>query len=181
MTAPQGGAQSLQESRHNSDSANNGSANSRINDLIDQLVDLAIPEAKGRARSTAASLRRAIETVAKTNQPNQPNDLSLANLRKVVAEEVKAAISTQKVPPGGQKTWAAVAAQGTDSSAAAAPPAKVVPARLNREVLIRARNLPADLAKRTPQEIVQAVNQASTRKGAIAARKLPSGDTIVTF
>jgi hypothetical protein len=41
--------------------------------------------------------------------------------------------------------------------------------------------MPADLAKRTPAEIIQAINQASTKKGAIAARKLPSGDTVVTF
>ena len=36
-------------------------------------------------------------------------------------------------------------------------------------------------ARKTPQEVVQAVNQASTKKGAIAARILPSGDTIITF
>ncbi|EAQ91777.1 hypothetical protein CHGG_00012 [Chaetomium globosum CBS 148.51] len=41
--------------------------------------------------------------------------------------------------------------------------------------------MPADLAKRTPQETIQAVNQVSVRKGAVAARRLPSGDTIVTF
>ena len=39
----------------------------------------------------------------------------------------------------------------------------------------------ADLAKRTPAEIIQVINQASAKKGAIAARKLPSGDTVVTF
>ena len=41
--------------------------------------------------------------------------------------------------------------------------------------------MPADLAKRTPAEIIQAINQATTKKGAIVARKLPSGDTVVTF
>ena len=41
--------------------------------------------------------------------------------------------------------------------------------------------MPADLAKRTPVEIIQAINNASTKKGAIAARKLPSGDIVVTF
>jgi hypothetical protein len=39
----------------------------------------------------------------------------------------------------------------------------------------------ADLAKRTLAEIIQAINQVSTKKGAIAARKLPSGDIVVTF
>jgi hypothetical protein len=41
--------------------------------------------------------------------------------------------------------------------------------------------MPADLAKRTPAEIIQAINQVSTKKGAIMARKLPSRDIVVTF
>jgi hypothetical protein len=56
-----------------------------------------------------------------------------------------------------------------------------VPARINKEILIKGRGMPADMAKRTPQEMVQAINRASMKKGAIAARRLPSGDTIVTF
>ena len=58
---------------------------------------------------------------------------------------------------------------------------KAIPQRINREILVRGNDLPASFKERTPIEITQAINQASTRKGAIAARKLPSGDTIVTF
>ena len=61
------------------------------------------------------------------------------------------------------------------------PPAKAIPQRINRETLIRGANIPAELARRAPIEIIQAVNQASAKKGAIAARKLPSGDIVVTF
>jgi hypothetical protein len=39
----------------------------------------------------------------------------------------------------------------------------------------------ADLAKRSPAETIQAINQASAKKGAIVARKLLSGDIVVTF
>jgi len=39
----------------------------------------------------------------------------------------------------------------------------------------------ASVGSEIPAEIVQAVNKASERKGAIAARKLPSGDVIITF
>ncbi|KAK4107250.1 hypothetical protein N656DRAFT_693121, partial [Canariomyces notabilis] len=39
---------------------------------------------------------------------------------------------------------------------AAVPPTKVIPAKQSREVLVRGGQLPADLARRTPQEIVQA-------------------------
>ena len=55
------------------------------------------------------------------------------------------------------------------------------PSRLARKVLVRGAGLSASLAKRAPQEIVQAVNIASVTKGAIAARELPSGDVVVTF
>src|SRR4029077_16794321 len=38
-----------------------------------------------------------------------------------------------------------------------------------------------DLTKRTAKEVVAAVNTASSRKDAVAARRLPGGDTIVAF
>jgi len=59
-------------------------------------------------------------------------------------------------------------------------PARIIPGRLVKEVLIRGATEPA-LVRRSPQEIIQAVNTASEKKGAIAARKLPSGDVVVTF
>ena len=60
-------------------------------------------------------------------------------------------------------------------------PTKTILPRINWETLIKGTDLPADLAKRTLAEIIQAINQASIKKGAIAARKLPSGDIVVTF
>jgi hypothetical protein len=72
------------------------------------------------------------------------------------------------------RSWAAVMAGEGE------PPKKVIPGRLVREILVRGSTEPA-LARRSPQEIVQAVNKASERQGAIAARKLPSGDVIITF
>jgi hypothetical protein len=96
----------------------------------------------------------------------------------VVAEELKAAANA----PQDKRSWAAVASQeSSHTQTQTTTPAKTVPARINKEILIRGRGMPADMAKRTPQEIVQAINQASMKKGAIAARTLPSGDTIVTF
>ena len=56
------------------------------------------------------------------------------------------------------------------------------PSRLARKVLVRGAGQSPSLVKRTPQEIVQAVNTASKNKGAaVAARKLPSGDVVITF
>jgi hypothetical protein len=58
----------------------------------------------------------------------------------------------------------------------------VVPARHVREVIIRKNNnQPAELAKRTVPEIVQSINTALKTNGAVAARRLQSGDTVVTF
>ena len=57
----------------------------------------------------------------------------------------------------------------------------MTPQRANREILVRGNGLPADLASRTPAQITQAVNLATSQQGVIAARKLPSGDTVVTF
>ena len=95
-------------------------------------------------------------------------------------QQAQQAKQSQHYPLQPRSTWATVAA------AAAAPtavpvPATAPPSRLGREVLVRGAGLSASLAKRTPQEIVQAVNIASSTKGAIAARKLPSGDVVVTF
>jgi hypothetical protein len=102
----------------------------------------------------------------------------------VVTEAVQAAVGTTNQGTGQGtaqgRTWATVASGGPGQGPQAQP-TKAIPQRADRELLIRGVDLPADLAKRTPAEIVQAINQASTKQGAIAARKLPSGDTVVTF
>jgi hypothetical protein len=42
--------------------------------------------------------------------------------------------------------------------------------------------MPADLAARTPAQVVQVVNQAIGKAGiALVARRLPSGDIILIF
>jgi len=114
-------------------------------------------------------------------------------LKKVVLQGVQEALAvslplfhqgqqqeTQQNPSQPRlATWATVAAAATGSTTL--PVKANPPSRLAREVLVRGAGLSASLAKRTPQEIVQAVNTASKTKGAIAARKLPSGDVVVTF
>ena len=75
----------------------------------------------------------------------------------------------------------AIGATSGPGIAPASYPTKTIPQRINRETLIRGTNLPAKLAKRTAVETIQAINQASAKKEAIAARKLPSGDMVVIF
>jgi hypothetical protein len=92
---------------------------------------------------------------------NQTGTISLANLRKVVAEELKAAANA----PQDKRSWAAVTSQeSSHTQTQTTTPAKTVPARINNEILIRGRGMPADMAKRTPQEIVQARQITVTRR-----------------
>jgi hypothetical protein len=98
-----------------------------IDDIIKQLVELVRPGKKNEAQAPIGQLQKALQSSCK------PDALSLTNLRKVVAEEVKAAIVASKTPE--PKTWAAAASQGLPQSLATQPK-KVVPARLQREILV---------------------------------------------
>jgi hypothetical protein len=111
-------------------------------------------------------------------------------MRKIVVEEagkaaataVKELLSEVKKTTETGATWSAVAARGAATAMQQQDaPKKVIPARQSREMLIRGHEMPPSLAKRTPQETIQAINTASAQKGAVAARVLPSGDVVVTF
>jgi len=105
------------------------------------------------------------------------------SLRKLIREE----LATLQQPKETKKTWAAVAASDVVPNKAAmtrtipTESTKIVPARHLREVVINTSGTSVDMQKRTSKEVVAAVNTASSVKGAVAARQLPSGDTIVTF
>jgi hypothetical protein len=158
--------------------------------LVDSLVALVGPEEKALAKTLAKELSQAHQKLraAAAGKAVEATSAfpSLQSLRKVIAEEVKAAVAgAREAVPAAKAATPAAATWATIAGGALGPqqtvPKKVVPARLSREVLVKAREATPDLAKRNPQEIVQAVNAVSTRKGAVAARKLPSGDVIVTF
>jgi hypothetical protein len=105
------------------------------------------------------------------------------SLRRLIREE----LATLQQPKETKKTWAAVAASDVVPNKAAmtrtipTESTKIVPARHLREVVINTSGTSVDMQKRTSKEVVAAVNTASSVKGAVAARQLPSGDTIVTF
>lgn len=170
-STPQGEG-GLAQSQHSSDPPPDIEA---IKKIVDGLIVLASPEARGTAKGMGQDLLAAVRKICNAAQ-TQTRNISLANLRKVVAEEVKAAVTGAQ----DKRSWAAVASQGNTQTQTTTP-TKIVPARLNKEILVRGRGMPVDLARRTPQETVQAVNRASAKKGALAARKLPSGDVVVTF
>lgn len=98
-------------------------------------------------------------------------------------EEIKATLQgLPKATPadGATKTYAQ-AASATRHRTETRTPTMIIPARREREVVVRARDLPAELARRTPQETVKAVNTQLGREEAVASRRLPSGDVVLTF
>jgi hypothetical protein len=60
-------------------------------------------------------------------------------------------------------------------------PRIVVPEHRTQEVIIRAPGQSEDLAQRSSIEVVEAANRAIRGSDVVAAHRLPSGDTILTF
>jgi hypothetical protein len=60
-------------------------------------------------------------------------------------------------------------------------PRIVVPERRTREVIIKAPGQGEDLAQRSSIQVVEAANRAIGGSSVVAARRLPSGDTIPVF
>jgi len=100
-------------------------------------------------------------------------------------DKVDDKLATGPLPTAGGTTYAKVAASGATKSSgdsAVWTSQKVIPARHIREVIIKAaENQPAELTSRKAPEIVQSVNTALGTNSAVAARRLQSGDTVVTF
>jgi len=119
----------------------------------------------------------------RTDHANPGNDQLLTKYEfEKGIKEVKEAISQQFAGGGrtGPTTWAMVAA-GHAGGGPQARREQPVPKKFSREIVVRATEQTPDLANRSPEEVVRAVNIASLKMGAIAMRKLPSGDIVVTF
>jgi hypothetical protein len=133
---------------------------------------------EGGYGALAAAVRR-VGAMATRHRGRETGGITKDELRKTVREELESILPRTT---SQAKTWAAIAASPTTRLTGHPPePTKTVPARQLREIIVRTMNPPEDLRKRTAKEVVAAVNAASSQKGAIAARQLPSGDTIVTF
>jgi hypothetical protein len=113
------------------------------------------------------------------------SDASSETLREEIQELRGSIDELAKALPRAQprnKTWAEVAGGGRRGSGGVEAPKIVVPERRTREVVIKALGQSEDLARRTSVEVVQATNTAiGGGSKVVAARRLPSGDTILTF
>ncbi|KAG5986540.1 hypothetical protein E4U52_000155 [Claviceps spartinae] len=88
------------------------------------------------------------------------NTVTTENLEKSIEKAVQKALPREE--PHGRPS---------PREAAPAPP------RLHREMLIKGTSISSTVSGRSPVEIVKAVNAALT----VAARRLQSGDTVITF
>jgi hypothetical protein len=102
-------------------------------------------------------------------------------LKAALKEVIEACNSKTNTPLYTTQTYASVAARQTRPNGDHAEIKRVIPERNTRELRIKIPAQPEDLAKRTPREVVEAVNKARGIAGAIAARRLRSGDVVVTF
>ncbi|KAJ4289990.1 hypothetical protein N0V88_006791 [Collariella sp. IMI 366227] len=121
------------------------------------------------AEAVGQGVEKAVEDVRKEMQEVQKE---LQEVRRELQAQKKKEASIPATTAA--RSWAAVVAGEGEL------PKKIIPGRLNKEILVRGSTEPS-LTRRSPQEIIRAVNGISEKKGAIAARKLPSGDVIVTF
>jgi hypothetical protein len=157
-------------------------------DLMQSFKDLvAIGKEVEFEQTLHKALRDAFQRGASSTTHNNNNNIH---------QELRAIRSTidqlTRVPPAqssadtSRKTWAAVAAAAAGAGGPAVyTPKVVVPERRNREIVVKATDLAPELAARTSVEIVEAVNKAmgggSGSGRAVAARRMPSGDTVLTF
>ena len=125
--------------------------------------------------------------VADTLQPLITKSVAKA-IKQTIHEELKElkemnSKAIHMVSKASAPTWAQRAATGLPPTKGSASSfnLKPVPARLSREVIIRVEEIAEDIRKRTPAETVQAVNTALRTDAAKAARRLNSGDIVVTF
>jgi hypothetical protein len=157
-------------------------------DLLKPFKDFVIP---GKEVEFIEKLREVLATRRRDASATQAStDVELKNLRGTVealAKTIEIALprlqGNQTNNNNNKQSWASVAAGGTQSGSerAAHAPKVVIPERRTREVVIRAPGQNDDLAKRTPVQVVEAVNKAIGTDSVVAARRMPSGDTILTF
>ena len=112
----------------------------------------------------------------------QTSRTSVSDNDPVTISQLKAILQETLLKPSPanpqRPSYASVARQPTASPTRNV---QIIPERRTREPLIRNRNLPEDLARRSAVEVVAAVNTVIGTNDAVATRRLPSSDVILTF
>jgi len=167
---PLAGASTHASSQQSSSEGGRGRSEGSYGDLLKLFKDYVIP---GKEEGFVVKLREVLETRRDASGTSTVAELNhLRTTVETLAKTIEKAISG----PGNtsKQTWAAVAAKDVRSTGegAAYAPKVVVPERRTREIVIRAPGQSEDLAKRTPAQVVEAVNKAMGGDSAVAARRM---------
>jgi hypothetical protein len=126
------------------------------------------------ADATAAATSAATSPRTSRTSFSDDDPVTIGQLKTILQETFqKPAVAIPQRP-----SYASVARQPTTASTGNY---QIIPERRTRELRIRNESLPEDLARRSAVEVVAAVNTAIGTKDAVATRRLPSGDVILTF
>jgi hypothetical protein len=132
------------------------------------------------AEARVIALERRVGDASRNNNNESIIDVIRTEVKTAVQTAIRetGSISTSPTTP---RSWASIASSKPwgAGATAALEPRVVVPARREREVVVRKGD--GDPLQRTPIEVVRAVNSALGSNEAVAARRLQSGDTLVTF
>ncbi|OTB10036.1 hypothetical protein K445DRAFT_17094, partial [Daldinia sp. EC12] len=151
----------------------NESKKEEANEMKEQIIGTMDKEITRRIRDATATntKRRCAESTAMEDIRHEMKKMKEELLNKMESNR------TTQGTGAPLRTWADVAAtpatQWNNNVA--------VPGRRLREITIRGNSDSPEIANRTPEETVKAVNLALGRQEAIAARRLKSGGITVTF
>jgi hypothetical protein len=124
--------------------------------------------------ATAATTSAATSLQTSRTSFSDDDPVTIGQLKSILQEALqKPATATLQRP-----SYASVARQQTTAPIGNF---QLIPERRTRELRIRAENQTEDLARRSAVEVVAAANTALSISDVVATRRLPSGDTILTF
>ena len=138
----------------------------------------------GKVDEVTRLLRDLITATATTSAATNPQTLGTpqSDNDPVTIGQLKAILQETFQKPAAaipqRPSYASVARQQATTPAGTY---QVIPERRTRELRIRAENQAEDLARRSATEVIAAVNTAIGTGEAVATRRLPSGDIILTF
>ena len=128
--------------------------------------------------ATAATTSTATSAATSPRTPGTPisddDPVTIGQLKVILQEALQKPVAASFQRP----SYASVARQHVTAPSGNY---QVIPERRTRELRIRAENQTEDLARRSAVEVVTAANTAIGSSEVVATRRLPSGDTVLTF
>jgi hypothetical protein len=160
-----------------------GDASDLTESIIQRIVACVIPGKKDEVsrlvrdlRDAAAAAATSAATSLRTSRTSFSDDdpITIGQLKTILQETLQKPV--QAIPQ--RPSYASVARQPTTAPTGNF---QIIPERRTRELRIRNENPTEDLVRRSAIEVVAAVNTAIGTNDAVATRRLPSGDVILTF